>query len=401
MCLPPMEGKHMAQTRRTKARRTEVVGDRGTNRVRIVRHHRTGALCLDWSERDPDGTRRRRRKVLAGATLLEAKAEAERKAIELRQAEGRAPKASLTVRMLFDRYVDEVTPSKGKSGQALDSAARRLFDLWWGERAIDSLRDYDFKLYTDARRSGRLRLPRGAARVRDCQIGHELKAFRAACNWALRQPTPGGGFLLDRNPLTGYRLPKEQEPNRPVLTDEEYLKLRPVAWEISPEFGAVLELVHETGHRLASVLQLRSDDVDIPGRRIRWRAAADKTRREHSTVMTPAAIDAIARLRRELPRIGAGYLFPSPDVPGAHRSRESAYKWWREGERRAELPRSKGRAWHSLRRKFATELVDVPLAVLQQLGGWSTARTIVECYQHPDEKAQAGALASRRRHGSG
>lgn len=91
----------MPQTRRMKSRRTDAVGDWGTNRVRIVRHHRTGALCLDWSERDPDGTRRRRRKVLTGATLAEARGEAEKKALQLRLA-------SMKRKSLADYYAEAV-----------------------------------------------------------------------------------------------------------------------------------------------------------------------------------------------------------------------------------------------------------------------------------------------------
>ena len=40
-----------------------------------------------------------------------------------------------------------------------------------------------------------------------------------------------------------------------------------------------------------------------------------------------------------------------------------------------------GRGWHSLRRKFAKDLMNQPLKVLCELGGWKTAKTAVRCYQ--------------------
>ncbi len=56
-----------------------------------------------------------------------------------------------------------------------------------------------------------------------------------------------------------------------------------------------------------------------------------------------------------------------------------------------------GRGWHSLRRKFASELMDKPLKVLCDLGGWKQAKTVMDCYQRPNEDQLREALADRRR----
>ncbi len=56
----------------------------------------------------------------------------------------------------------------------------------------------------------------------------------------------------------------------------------------------------------------------------------------------------------------------------------------------------KGRGWHSLRRKFATELRGEPLKVLCDLGGWKVPETILKCYQFPQEGAQRQALENRQ-----
>ena len=52
--------------------------------------------------------------------------------------------------------------------------------------------------------------------------------------------------------------------------------------------------------------------------------------------------------------------------------------------------------WHSLRRKFATELKDTPLKDLCALDGWKDHNTVLKCYQHADEATMREALAKRR-----
>ena len=66
-------------------------------------------------------------------------------------------------------------------------------------------------------------------------------------------------------------------------------------------------------------------------------------------------------------------------------SRSLARDWWGEAVKRAGLEPKRGRGWHSLRRKFASGLMDLPLEVLCELGGWKTAETVLQCYQKADE----------------
>ncbi len=71
--------------------------------------------------------------------------------------------------------------------------------------------------------------------------------------------------------------------------------------------------------------------------------------------------------------------------------------WWKRAERLAGLEPKRGRGWHSLRRKFASDLMDLPLKVLCELGGWKAAKTVLRCYQQPDEAQLRQAIRSRRR----
>ena len=78
-------------------------------------------------------------------------------------------------------------------------------------------------------------------------------------------------------------------------------------------------------------------------------------------------------------------------------SRHLARNWWKKAEKLAELEPKRGRGWHSLRRKFASDLMHQPLKVLSELGGWKNPQTILICYQHPDQDQLREALKGRRR----
>ena len=53
-------------------------------------------------------------------------------------------------------------------------------------------------------------------------------------------------------------------------------------------------------------------------------------------------------------------MLPSPSDDRIPCSRHLMKNWWKKAERLAGLEPMKGRGWHSLRRKFATELKDEP-----------------------------------------
>ena len=52
--------------------------------------------------------------------------------------------------------------------------------------------------------------------------------------------------------------------------------------------------------------------------------------------------------------------------------------------------------WHSLRRKFATELKHTPLKDLCYLGGWKEPQTVLKRSQRPDESTMREALEGRK-----
>ena len=220
-------------------------------------------------------------------------------------------------------------------------------------------------------------------------IEYDLRFFLAVCNWAETVRVKGEP-LLDRNPFRGFPLPTETNPRRPLLTSGEYDKLVEAAKQLGSDVSLYLLLNHETGHRCTSVGRLRWDDVDLEQGLVTWRAEHDKQGREHMTPLTPSAVEALKAVEKD-----DGWIFPSPTNPEQPIRRDLLRDWWRKLEAASKIERIPGRGWHSLRRKFATDLKAEPMADVQALGGWKDPNTILKCYMKSDVEAMQSALTRR------
>ena len=92
-----------------------------------------------------------------------------------------------------------------------------------------------------------------------------------------------------------------------------------------------------------------------------------------------------------------GPVLPSTADAAKGISRVCTHNWWWKAQTFAGLEPKRGRGWHSLRRKFATDLMDLPLKVLCELGGWKSPQTVLRCYQQADAGQLRKALESRPR----
>lgn len=202
--------------------------------------------------------------------------------------------------------------------------------------------------------------------------------------------------LAQRNPLEGFRVEGERNPRRPLTTSPQYEKMRRVASEVHPILPSLLAVVHDSGHRIGAVRQLRWDDVDLKTLDVRWRVEFDKTRREHRTPLTKATAKALRAARKVASAISE-WVFPSPTDPSQPVSINLARDWWLRCEEAAKLPHQPGCGWHSLRRLFATELKNVPLRDLCELGGWRSPQLVVSVHQRADPFTMRKALEQRGR----
>ena len=382
----------MARTKRS--RRSYGAGEWGRNRVRVFPDPKTGIYQIEWREngrrltrslkhRDWARAKRQADEVAAGLAVHEPAGKAE------------AEPEPLTLERLFEIYGAEVTPTKAKRTRERDRVAMRMFlDFLGPHRRPETLSQRDWDRFIRERRAGRVG-PSGKP-VSNRMIECDLRFLVAILNWASRSRDEQGRLLLAANPLRGLKAPVEKNPLRVVLSDEEYRALLKVSGRVDWRFHVALVLAHETGHRIGAIRKLQWTDIDIEGRTIRWRAEHEKTGYEHSTPLTDAAIAAFEEAQERNPARGNAPVLPSTQDPSICVRRWMLDDRWRKAERLADLEPKRGRGWHSLRRKFASDLMDLPLKVLCQLGGWKDAQTVLRCYQQPDEVQLRKALDSRR-----
>ncbi len=383
----------MARTKRS--RRSYGAGEWGRNRVRVFPDPKTGILQIEWRENG-----RRLTRSLKHRDWTRAKRQADEFAAgfagpELNGRKDAVPEP-LTLERLFDIYGEEVTPTKGERARRSDVVAMRMFLQFFGrERDPATLSQRDWDRFIRARRAGRI----GPSRrpVANRTIEWDLTFLISVLNWAARSRDERGCLLLDRNPLKGLRKPREKNPTRVVLDEEEYQALLRVSRRINWRFRVALVLAHETGHRIGAIRQLRWPDIDLEAGVVRWRAGHEKTGYEHTTPLTAEALAVLEEARRMSQGTGDAPLLPARKDPSVCVSRSLARDWWVRAEAVAGMEPKRGRGWHSLRRKFATDLMDLPLKVLCELGGWKNAQTVLRCYQKADERQLRKALESRRR----
>ena len=383
----------MARTKRS--RRAYSAGEWGRNRVRVFADPKTGMYQIEWRENG-----RRLSRSLRHRDWRRAKRQADEFAAgfvppEVNGSRNAEPEP-LTLGALFEIYGEEVTPTKSGHTRKHDRITMGMFLRFFGRnRDPATLSQRDWDRFIRARRAGRVG-PSGRP-VSDRTVEYDLKLLIAIFNWAAKSRDERGRLLLDRNPLRGLRTPKEKNPRRVVLAEDEYQALLKVSRKVDWRFHVALVLAHETGHRIGAIRKLRWTDIELDAGMIRWRAEYEKTGYEHTTPVTAEALAALAEAREMKVGGGDAHVLPSPGNPSVCLGSSRARSWWHKAQKLAGLEPKRGRGWHSLRRKFATDLMDQPLKVLCELGGWKTAKTVLRCYQRADEGQLRKALDARRR----
>lgn len=372
-------------------------GERGRNRVRAYEDAKSGALLVEFHERIPGSNQlKRRRKALGHRDRDRAKREADALA---------AGFADLTITLspeptlgeLFDIYLEEVTPTKGDSKQGHDRRAALLFEQAFGRSfKPNALSGREWARFIHQRRQGILAPPKSLGRpVGNRQIAYDLKFLVGVLNWATTAGDGRGGRLLPANPLKGLKMPREESPKRVKLEGAEYQALQAVASKLDWRFELALVLAHETGARIGSIRKLRWTDIDLHSQEIRWRKENDKIGFERITPLTPAAVEALRRALKAHPTLGTTWVFPAPRDPATQCRGDLFTKWWNRAVKLAKLPPRERRGWHSLRRKFATDLKDAATVDLLKLGGWKSLQTVMKCYQGADRSSMKAALEAR------
>jgi len=178
------------------------------------------------------------------------------------------------------------------------------------------------------------------------------------------------------------RFPEARRSTRQPASDETMAKLMNASTGHQRAFLAIL---YETGLRLADVMRLNDEMIDLPGAAVLARVA--KTKDLIRIAISPSVVVMIANLER----CGNGRLFPWP-------SRWSVYRWLRP------LRKVTGTTYtpHQSRHALATALLErgVPDKQAAEYGAWRDPRSLHR-YQHirpaPLEGRSAGDLLGENR----
>ena len=368
-----------------------VAGEKGRNRVRVYEHPTTQRIFLEVKDH---GLRKR---VALGHRDREA---AKRKADEVAASLGSTQsmmEADITFGALIDNYLREVTPTKGEHKQKHDHRiAKMMVEVLGSARRVSQFTHRDAaRFVAERKRRGDQRVGKARGRpIRNRLIGYDIMFLKAVFNWGVN------AGLLHNNPLRGFRTAREESTTRPILTAAEFESLLKTSESIDPIFRLCLIVTNETGHRIGAVRLLKWSDIDFDKAEIRWRGENDKRKFEHVTPLTPVAEQVLKDAQRVRGSIGDSLVFPSPTNAEEPVSHHLLRDWWQRGEVAAGLAREHLRGWHSLRRKFATEMKHAPLKDLCALGGWKDHQTILMCYQRADPVTMRTALANRMRLGA-
>ena len=359
-----------------------------------------------------------KRRSLKHNDRAKAKAYARDQAAKLEKGTADITQGIVNLGQVIDLYLCHHSPQKGEREQEAD---KRRAEMWrrflGGDTDPHTIRLASWQRFIDLRLSGAID---GRARpvpienrrtVRTRSINQDLKWLGWILNWATKWLTPQGNYLMQENPVRGYRVPSEKNPRRPVATEDRYQATRAktdqvtmeVRWHgksktVRSHLSEVLDVIHGTGRRLSAVLQLQYENLllqDGPHGAIRWPAATDKTGRETLVPIGPDVRTALDRVLRERPGIGQAYLFPAPGDPTKPVSRHLAAKWLQEAEKLAGLEKLDGSLWHSYRRKWATERKHLPDADVAAAGGWTNSNTLRLVYQQADQETMLRVVLER------
>ncbi len=315
----------------------------------------------------------------------------------------------LTLKRLWELYQQEAAPYRKNTKKTQNqkrSAARRLIIGLSESKRVDHLTVNDLERYSEMRRTG-LGWPDGEPRrpVRAAAVRDDLALLRTMIIWATKERRPDGSWLLPENPIRGFKLPREENPRRPVATYDRFIKVRNAMQRLAAHarhertrqrwlrMELALVLSEATGRRIGAIRGLRWSDISFDSPRIRWRAEYDKRGRESVVPIPVQLADELRRFQVRLKVVGDTWLFP--------RKRKDA-PWPTDifgelldhAEREAKVPKLEGGRWHPYRRKWATERKEFPLVDVMAAGGWRDRNTLTTSYQHADEDTMLEVMAA-------
>jgi integrase len=323
---------------------------------------------------------------------------------------------AVTLEELWEQYAKSARFLRTGEENRKDATSRVRILIGHFGKAYDVRRfgEQDVAQYTASRLAGSIEYVdhHGAQRVtpptKTRSAESDLILLYAMLRWATTVRTPDGKRWLQDHPLAGIPRPREQNPRRPVATFERFQKTRKMMRQLAAratddiertrwvKMELALVIAEATGRRLGSIRQLRWDDIDFKRQTIRWRAEADKKRKEWIVPVPTSLLHDVREARSKLGAVG-GWVFAGERVPEQAMDRHLFDKWLSVAERAAKIPKLEGGLWHPYRRKWATERKHLSLKDVAAAGGWKDVETLLTCYQQPDMETLLAVMSEPRK----
>jgi integrase len=241
---------------------------------------------------------------------------------------------------LFERYVElHAKPHKGPRSVREDEGNYRRYLSVWATRRLSSITRHDVaKLHAGiAEKHGIYAANRALALL--------STMFNKAAEWGWR----------GLNPCEGVRRFDEESRERFLTEGEMPRFLNALAEEPSRDFRDFILLDLLTGGRRSNILAMRWEEIDFP--EAVWRIPGKKAKGK-KTMLVPLVRPAIRILQSKHETAASEWVFPSPEIPGAH-VYEFRKPWYRLLER-AEI---RGLRLHDVRRSLGSWMTKAGIAL--------------------------------------
>lgn len=218
-------------------------------------------------------------------------------------------------------------------------------------------------------------------------IGRKLSAVKTFELFLLES------HFISSDPAASVRSPRMPERLPRAISRESMEKLIEEAWKIKPELrnGTILEVMYGCGVRVAEVVSLKWEDVDLEERWLKVHGKGDK---ERLVPFGHVAQEALIKWREQCPQ-DAVYIFQSGDKPITVRT---VHRLVVKAAKNAGLENVTP---HSIRHSFATHMLEggASLNVLQELLGHESLLTTQRYLKITPSHLRESYLAAHPRSG--
>lgn len=348
-----------------KNRRTlATYGAKGAT-VRVLVHDADTVRVEWWA--GPAGAKRRRTKAWPNTAAGRAEAKEWAKGLAEERVRPTEPQA-LTLRELWGKYLDDVTPQLRARSQVLYAEYWGYWERMWGKDfAAD---ETTFEMMTQFRKALR---SRGLA---VSTIGESIRCVKRVYRWGHTHR------FLQHNAVADYeyRVGKdERTKSPPEYSDNEFTKILAA---LDPADGrrwrahVALAICGYQGARQRAVLHLRWDDINERAARVHWRMTWDKMGKDWEQPLragTLAALEVAREWRRRLGYTGP-WVIPSGSSKNqgdAPYSQQSLWATLQTAERRAGVPKRTRRGAHGLRKLLSGDVAHAtkdPVLAMHAIG---------------------------------